>query len=487
MTKGHYKAMLIPAVAVLAIVLIAGAWPQFAGAEAPAALKQLDDAFVQVAEKVTPVVVNISSSRKVASGADGGDMEQFFKDHPMFPFPPDMFKRPKKGPGSEKGYRAFGMGSGIIMTSDGTILTNAHVVKDADEITVKLSDKRSFTAKKIGVDAESDVAVIKIEATGLPTAKFGDSDKLRVGEIVMAVGNPFGLNRTVTSGIVSAKGRTNMGIIDYEDFIQTDAAINPGNSGGPLVNIEGEVVGMNTAIASRSGGYQGIGFAIPSNSAKLVMEELSKGGKVRRGQLGIEIQEVDEGVAKYYGLPEAAGALVVRVLEGSPAEKAGIKADDVVVKFNGQPVAGPSELRNLVGREKPETAIHLTVIRDKKPLDFDIKVGERTPEMAKASKLPGGEESVNELGMELGKVPASVGEKMGLKEGQGLVVRDLASDGLARRAGIEVGDVIVEINRTPVADVSSFNEQVAAAKKDGQVLLKIRRGDRTRVLTLRLG
>jgi serine protease Do len=492
MTKGHFKAMLIPGMAVLAIVLIASAWPQIAGAEAPAALKQLDDAFVHVAERVTPVVVNISSSRKVASGGGGVDIEQFFKNHPLYPFFPDMPKGQKKGPGqgpgSGPGLRQFGMGSGIIVSADGIILTNAHVVKDADEITVKLSDKRSFTAKKKGVDPESDIAVIQIEATGLPFAKFGDSDKLRVGEIVMAVGNPFGLNRTVTSGIVSAKGRTNMGIIDYEDFIQTDAAINPGNSGGPLVNIEGEVIGVNTAIASRSGGYQGVGFAIPSNSAKLVMDELLKGGTVRRGQLGIEIQDVDEVVAKYYGLPEASGALVARVLEGSPAEKAGIKADDVVVKFNGKPVVGPSELRNMVGREKPDTTIRLTVIRDKKPMDFEIKVGERTPEMAKASVSPGSEEGVaNELGMELGKLPSQVAEKMGLKEGQGLIVKDLGPDSAARRAGIEAGDVIIEINRTPVTDVSGFNKEVAAAKKDGQVLLKIRRGDRTRVLSLRLG
>jgi len=479
--------MTTPAVATLAILLLAGVWPQSAGAEAPAALKELDEAYVQIAQKVTPVVVNISTGKKVATGMNGGDFEQFFKNHPLFPFSPDLPGRRKKDPGSEGGFRAFGTGSGIIATSDGTILTSAHVVKDADEITVKLSDKRSFNAKKIAVDEGSDIAVIKIDAKGLPTAKFGDSDKLRIGEIVMAVGNPFGLNRTVTHGVVSAKGRTNMGIIDYEDFIQTDAPINPGNSGGPLVNIEGEVIGINTAIASRSGGYQGVGFAIPSNSAKLVMDELMKGGKVRRGQLGIEIQDVDEGVAKYYGLPEVSGALVGRVLNGSPAQKAGIKPDDVVVKFNGKPVAGASELKNLVGQEKPDTTIHLTVIRDKKTLEFDIKAGERTPNMAKSSGFSGGEEGANELGMELGIVPSSLADKMSLKAGQGLVVRDLAPDGLARRGGIEVGDVILEINRIPVSDLSVFNEQVAAAKKNGQVLLKIQRGDHTRVLTLRLG
>jgi len=278
-----------------------------------------------VAEKVTPAVVNISASKKGASAPMGEDLEPFFKNHPFREFfGDDFFKRFKKTPP----HRQQGMGSGVIMSEDGTILTNAHVVKDADEILVNLSDKRSFKAKVIGADPESDIAVIKIDAKGLPVAKFGDSSKLRVGEIVLAVGNPFGLNRTVTSGIVSATGRTNVGIIDYEDFIQTDAAINPGNSGGPLVNIYGEVIGLNTAIATRSGGYQGIGFAIPGNSAKLIMEDLVKTGKVRRGLLGVNIQDMNEALAKSFGRSESTGALVSQVVPGSPAEKAGVKAGD---------------------------------------------------------------------------------------------------------------------------------------------------------------
>jgi len=254
MKKGFFLSILIPMIAVLTIAVAGSAPIAAAQSDAPPALKQLGDSFVQVAEKVTPAVVNINSSKKEIAGPMGGDVEQFFKNHPLREFFGDeFFKRFKKDGGGTRGFQQFGMGSGVITSADGHILTNSHVVKDADEIKVTLSDKRTFDAKVVGVDPESDIAVIKIDAKDLPVAKLGDSSKLRVGEIVVAIGNPFGLNQTVTQGIVSAQGRTNMGILDYEDFIQTDAAINPGNSGGPLVNIYGEVIGINTAIASRSG------------------------------------------------------------------------------------------------------------------------------------------------------------------------------------------------------------------------------------------
>ena len=282
MTKCLSRARYLLFFPLLAILSFSLVFPFASHAAAPAVLKQLDDAFIQVAEKVKPAVVNISSTKKEAvSSSDGSqEMDPFFKNHPFKDFFGDeFFKRFKKGPGEGKGIQPHGMGSGVIVSPEGLILTNAHVVKDADEIKVTVSDKRSYDAKVVGIDVESDIAVVKIDATGLPIATLGDSGKLQVGEIVFAIGNPFGLNRTVTSGIVSATGRTNVGIIDYEDFIQTDAAINPGNSGGPLVNIDGEVIGINTAIASRSGGYQGIGFAIPSSSAKLIMDDSSQGRK----------------------------------------------------------------------------------------------------------------------------------------------------------------------------------------------------------------
>jgi len=483
MTKGHSRAMTITVAVFLAVMLIAGMPPISARAAAPAALKQLDEAFVQVAEKVTPAVVNITSTKKLASGPAGGELEPFFKNHPFREFFGDeFFKRFKQGP------RPQGMGSGVIVSADGHILTNSHVVKDADDITVNLSDKRSFKAKVIGADPESDIAVIKIEANGLPIAKLGDSSKLRVGEIVMAVGNPFGLNRTVTSGIISATGRSNVGIIGYEDFIQTDAAINPGNSGGPLVNIEGEVIGINTAIATRSGGYQGVGFAIPSNSAKLIMDDLMKGGKVRRGLLGVNIQDVNEALAKSFGRNEAEGALVSQVVPGSPAEKAGIKAGDIILKFNGDPVKGAAHLKNLVGREKPGSSAKLSVFRDKKNLDFNVKIAERT-EKALAS-VPGGTapaETSNELGIEIEKVPAAVAEKLGIKEGEGVRVKDLDSDGAGGQMGLKSGDVILEVDGKPISDASEFNKAVAEAKKNKLIRLKVQRGTGNLYLAGQLG
>jgi len=483
MTKGHYLALPIGIIAALALALTVGPFAQVASAEAPAALKQLDEAFVQVAEKVTPAVVNISSTKKMAREGMGGDLEPFFRDHPFRDFFGDeFFKKFKKDPGQGREFKMHGMGSGLIVTPDGIILTNAHVVKDADEITVTLSDKRSHMAKVIGIDPESDVAVIKIDAKGLPIAKFGNSDKLRVGEIVMAIGNPFGLNQTVTSGIVSAKGRSNMGIIGYEHFIQTDAAINPGNSGGPLVNIEGEVIGLNTAIASRSGGYQGIGFAIPSNAAKLIMDELISRGSVRRGLLGVKIQDVTEDLAKSFGLEDTSGALVSQVIPGTPAETAGVKSGDIIVKFNGVKVGGASELKNMVGKERPDSTATLTIIRNKKTMDLTVKVGERTPQIASETKSSGEAATSNELGVEVDKVPAATAAKMGLKEGEGLQVKEINANGSGRKLGLRVGDVILEVDGTPISDVATFNKKTAEAKKNKLIRLKIQRGNDVRYL-----
>lgn len=466
----------ILAVAVLFFMI--ATMPVSAISSPPALLKQLDDSFVQVAEKLTPAVVNISSTRKEAAPG-GGDADQFFKNHPFREFFGDeFFKKFKKGPGEGRGeMRPQGMGSGVIVSADGLILTNSHVVKDADEIKVNLSDKRSFTAKVIGADPESDIALIKIDAKGLPTAELGDSDKLRVGEIVFAIGNPFGLNRTVTSGIVSATGRANVGIIDYEDFIQTDAAINPGNSGGPLVNIEGKVIGINTAIASRSGGYQGIGFAIPSNSARLIMNDLQKTGKVRRGLLGVNIQNLDDSLAKSFGRDNSEGALVSQVIEGSPAEKVGVKSGDIILKFNGQPVSGAAELKNMVGREKPDTDAKLTIFRDKKIIELSVKITERTPKaLASAGQAPSTETS-NELGLEMEKVPSSMAGKLELKEGEGILVKDLNSDGVGAKIGLKPGDVILEVDGVAVDDVTSFNKAVANAKTNKLIRLKVQRSN----------
>jgi serine protease Do len=480
MTKCLFRArylLLLPLFAILSFSLV---FPFASYAAAPAVLKQLDDAFVQVAEKVKPAVVNISSTKKeVVSSPDGSqEMDPFFKNHPFKDFFGDeFFKRFKKGPGEGKGIQPQGMGSGVIVSPEGLILTNAHVVKDADEIKVTVSDKRSYDAKVVGIDVESDIAVVKIDATGLPIATLGDSGKLQVGEIVFAIGNPFGLNRTVTSGIVSATGRTNVGIIDYEDFIQTDAAINPGNSGGPLVNIDGEVIGINTAIASRSGGYQGIGFAIPSSSAKLIMDDLVKEGKVKRGLLGVNIQDMNEALSKSFGRKDSEGALVSQVVEGSPAEKAGIKAGDIILKFNDNVVKGAAHLKNLVGKEKPGASANMSVYRDNKTLEIPVKIAERTQKAlasSGATDSPG--ETSNDLGIQIEKVPASVSSKMGLKDGEGLLVKDIASDGAGAKIGLRAGDVILEIDGTAVSGMDEFKKAVTTAKKNKVIRLMIQRG-----------
>ncbi|MGZ3952604.1 MAG: DegQ family serine endoprotease [Flavisolibacter sp.] len=448
-------------------------------AQAPSVLKQLDDAFVQVAEKVTPAVVNISSTKK-APVRTSGDQEPFFKNFPYRDFfgdqGPSPFKENPRGPSGPNGPTRVAMGSGVIISPDGTILTNAHVVKDMDEIKVTLVGKKSYTAKVVGIDPPSDIAVIKIDASGLKTATLGDSSKLRVGEIVLAVGNPFGLNQTVTQGIVSATGRTNMGIIDYEDFIQTDAPINPGNSGGPLININGEVVGITTAIASSSGGYQGIGFAIPSNSAKLISDEIMKGGKVRRGLLGVNIQPLNEALAKSFGITDVNGALVTSVVPGSPADKVGIKSGDVIVKFDGKNVSGPSELKNLVGAIKPGAQAKLTLNRSKKTMEVDVTIGEATPKTVAAAPSDKTSGTSNELGIVVEKLPSDLAEKMGLKQGEGLLVKHVNAGETGSRMGIQEGDVVLEVDGKSVSDIGEFNKEVAAAMQNKIVRLKIQRG-----------
>ncbi len=488
MQRGLFKSTCLTFLATM-LLMLPFEGPTAANAEVPEVLKQLDEAFVQVAETITPAVVNISSSKKESAGPNG-DLEPFFKNHPFRDFFGDeFFKRfNKKNPKDEGSFRMHGMGSGVIISADGYILTNSHVVKDADEIKVNLSDKRSFTAKVVGADPESDIAVVKIEATNLPTAKLGDSSKLRVGEIVFAIGNPFGLNRTVTRGIVSATGRTNVGIIDYENFIQTDAAINPGNSGGPLVNINSEVIGINTAIASRSGGYQGVGFAIPSTAAKQIMDELIKNGKVRRGLIGVQITNVDDALAKSFGRPDSEGALVQEAIPGGAAEKAGVKAGDIILKFNGKPVSSAADLKNMVGMEKPGAAAALNIWRDRKTLDINFSVGEKTPEKMAAITSPSAPgQSSQELGIEIEKVPAATAEQMGLKDNEGVRVKEVDPDGAAGRMGLKPGDVILEVGDKTIKDISEFNTAVKEAK-DGKIIrLRFQRGNSKFYRAIELG
>jgi len=327
--------------------------------------KQVSKAYSTIAREVLPSIVAVYSERMVASNQGGGQ-------NPFGGMLPDDFFHFFPQPGNRTPVR--GMGSGVIIESDGKVLTNNHVVRDADKLKVTLYDGSSYDARVIGRDPKSDVAVLQIEAKNLPAVKLGDSDAIEVGETVLAIGNPFQLNQTVTAGIVSAKGRSSVGLADYEDFIQTDAAINPGNSGGALVNMDGELIGINTAIASGTGGYQGVGFAIPVNMASKVMDSLIRNGKVVRGFIGVTIQNVDQGIADNYGLDRPEGALVNSVTKGGPADEAQIEVGDLIMALNGKPLRDRDELRLRVGEMEPGTKVDLTIIRNGVRKDVRLKL-----------------------------------------------------------------------------------------------------------------
>jgi len=426
--------------------------------------------FTEVTKAVTPAVVNITS--RVARMRDRGPrdpMDEFFPSPfgPFGPFGP-------QGPMPPHEPRGGGMGSGVIVSPDGYIITNNHVVDGASELTVTLPDKREFKAKIVGTDPKTDLAVVKINASNLPYVRWGDSSKLQVGEYVLAVGNPFGLNSTVTLGIVSALGRGHMGITQYEDFIQTDAAINPGNSGGALVNTAGELVGINTAIVSQTGGYQGVGFAVPANMAKPVYESLVKTGKVVRGYLGVAIQELTQNLAKSFGLKQAKGALVSSVAEDSPAERAGIKQGDVIVAYQGNPIEDPAVLQREVTRTPVGTKATLKVIRDGREQEVTATIGEQS-ETAKVASADSSMENAL-AGVEVQSLDLQTARELGLHgKVQGVVVVNVEPDSLADRAGLAQGDVIKEINRQPIKSVRDYERVASNLKKDESVLLLINR------------
>ena len=370
----------------------------------------------------------------------------------------------------------------MIVDPSGYIVTNNHVVDKADEIKVLLGDKREFIGKVVGTDPKTDVAVIRIKAKDLPTVPWGDSDKLEAGEYVLAMGNPFGLNQTVTMGIVSAVGRANVGIADYEDFIQTDAAINPGNSGGALVNTRGELIGINTAIFSRSGGYMGVGFAVPSNMVRKVMQSLIATGKVVRGWLGVSIQELTPELAKNFGVSDAGGALVGEVVKDSPAAKAGFIAGDVIVAMDGKPVDSPTTLRNRVADMKVGKEVEVRVIRDKKPTDLKVKIAEQPVDMEHAAT--GDSEGDSQVGgntalagLEVQAITPDVARQLGMPQGNGgVVISGVDAASPAAAAGVRRGDVIVEVNRAPIRMIGDYQRAVNKLGKKDSVLLLINRG-----------
>ena len=436
--------------------------------------------FTEVTKAVTPAVVNITS--RVARMRDRGPrdpMDELFPSPfgPFGPFGP-------QGPMPPHEPRGGGMGSGVIVSPDGYIVTNNHVVDGASELTVTLPDKREFKAKIVGADPKTDLAVIKIDASNLPHVRWGDSSKLQVGEYVLAVGNPFGLNSTVTLGIVSALGRGHMGITQYEDFIQTDAAINPGNSGGALINTAGELVGINTAIISQTGGYQGVGFAVPASMAKPVFESIVKTGKVVRGHLGVAIQDLTQDLAKSFGLKQAKGALVSSVAEDSPAQRAGLKQGDVIVAYQGKPVEDAAALQREVTHTPVNTKATLKIIRDGREQEVTVTIGEQ----AETVKVAGADFSTENAlaGVEVQSLDLQAARELGLHgKVQGIVVVNVEPDSLADRAGLAQGDIIKEINRQPIKSVRDYEKIVSNLKKDESVLLLINRSGASLFITVK--
>jgi serine protease Do len=433
--------------------------------------------FAEIARIQGPAVVNISVSGTVKTGFSGS--HGFPQMDPSDPFY-DFFRR-FQIPSPQNNVPTHGLGSGFIVDSNGIILTNAHVVSDADEVIVKLTDKREYKAKVVGIDKLSDVAVLRIDAKDLPTVKIGDPQNARVGEWVIAIGSPFGFENTVTAGIISAKSRS-LPDDGYVPFLQTDVAVNPGNSGGPLFNMNGEVIGVNSQIYSRSGGYQGLSFAIPINVAMNVEQQLLDHGKVNRGRLGVMIQEVDQQLADTFGLKKPAGALVSSVEKNSPAEKAGIVPGDVILKFNGKDISRSAELPPLVSEMSPGTAATIELWRKGKNKTITMNVGEMKVASAKG-KTRGGDNSDNgELGL---SVRPLTPEELKQADVQGGLLVENVSDGPAARAGVREGDVILSVNGEKTGSVDKLRSQIS--KNGKRMALLILRGEQQMFVPINLG
>jgi len=430
-------------------------------------LRDFNQAFIDIAAHVKPTVVTVSTERVLKGGSMNPFQTPF--DDPLFNF----FFGPQQGQGQEpreQEYHQQGLGSGVIVEADGRILTNNHVVADADSIYVRTFDGKRFSARVLGADPKTDIAVIKINADNLPYLEIGNSDDLQVGEMVIAVGSPMSENLayTVTQGIVSATGRSNVGLADYEDFIQTDAAINPGNSGGPLVNLDGRLVGLNTAIVSRSGGFQGIGFAVPSNMAVRIMNSLISNGKVIRGWLGVSIQEIDEQMAHALHLNEPGGALVGDVLADSPAGKAGLEAGDVITEIDGRPIENSSQLRNQIAAAAPDSRVSLTVLRNDKTITIDVTLGELPSEIARAG-VQGSRG--RDLGFTVETLSRSLTDRYNLnRQLTGAVVTGIDQASHAYQAGLREGDVIRSVNRRQIRSAEEL-ESIIGGLKDGDTVL----------------
>jgi serine protease Do len=454
-----------------------GGYLPYSAPNVPRQIMETSRAFSEIASAVSPAVVNISTTKVFKR-----DTEPLFED-PFFDFfrPFHDLRMPKK-------WKEQSLGSGVIVSSDGYIITNNHVVEKSDEIKVTLLDKRMFKGRIVGADPKTDIAIVKIDAANLPTIPWGDSEKLQVGEFVLAIGNPYGLSHTVTMGIISAVGRANVGIADYEDFIQTDAAINPGNSGGPLVNIRGELIGINTAIFSRTGGYQGIGFAVPTNMVRPLMSQLIQKGKIIRGWLGVTIQEMTPEIAQKFGLEKSRGALVSDVTKGSPAEKAGILRGDIVIEFNRKEVKDVASLRNMVSQSKVGSDVLIKILRSGKEYTVRLVVAELPREVAEVApdQMPDDSEMGAFSGLTVMGLTKEIARQLGLsKDERGVVVVKVEPATPADEAGIKKGDIIKEIDRKQISNLEDYNRIASITKRNDTVLLFVARGDKKFYVTLK--
>jgi serine protease Do len=449
---------------VVALALVAGA--------ATASAQQLPD-FTQLVERAAPAVVNVEATQSDTANAQGDlddqDIPEIFKRF----FGPNM--RPRGG-------ERHSLGSGFIISADGYVLTNNHVIDGADEVTVKLSDRRELDAKVIGTDKESDVALLKVNASGLPTLPIGDSSKLKPGQWVVAIGSPFGLDHSITQGNISYVGRSNGADQQYVPFIQTDVPINRGNSGGPLFDLDGKVVGINSQIFSNNGGYMGVSFAIPINVAMNTVEQLKTSGHVSRGVIGVGIQPVTRDFAKTLGLPNTSGALVLSVQPGSGADKADIHVQDVILAYNGHPIDQTSELPLLVGNTKPGSKAEVKVFRDGKTFTTEVTVGELERDKTTLASLgTDGGKIRNRLGITVEDLTADQRKELGVKD-QGVVISDIS--GVARRSALQPGDVVLMVNRKHVKSTNEFYDAVKDVKEGESTMLLVKRGEATQFVAI---
>jgi serine protease Do len=451
------------------------------------AAENLQTAFVQVADSVKPSVVNISTSRTVrmgnnfSFGFNNDQMKQFFGDDDLF----NHFFGGPGGGGTQK-FKQQSLGSGFVIRSDGYILTNNHVVEKADDIKVKFpNDEKEYDATVVGTDPATDLAVIKVKIDNkLKEIALGDSDKIKVGEWAIAIGCPFGFDSTVTAGIISALNRKNVTDSPYTNFIQTDAAINPGNSGGPLVNIRGEVVGVNTVIFSQSGGYMGIGFAIPINTARDIFEKLIKSGRISRGYLGVVPQDIDEKIARQFDLKSTKGALVTEVDSDTPADKAGIKADDVIIKLNDTDITGADQLRNEIAKYSAGETVDVTLLRDGKQKTIGVMLANR-PDNPVGSPQEETETKRN-VGLDLKTLSSDLRNQLNSKADSGAVVINVEPDSAADEAGFQTGDIIIKTDRKEVDSAGAFNSIINKAKRGEELLVAVERHGYNRYLVLKI-